>query len=179
MDTYAEYPQFRYSACVSDSVAACPDRSPQGYWSAEDTALNVTNLSQKYKMQILSVAVDGPEAAFAVNGAVILAPGETRALPLKGTLPAVSLTTADITVNYSLVNSITPLGSRTMTFTLMNGDPPAYDAGTPYTAALQKTAFDKAVPDGLARFTAHSGFFDFIKMILNSIIAVLRSVRIR
>ena len=179
VDTYAEYPQFKYSACVSDAVTATLDRSPQGYWSAADTALAVTNLSQKYKMQILSVSVDGAEAAFAVDGVVTLAPGETRALPLKGTLPAASLTTADVTINYSLIGSATPLGSRTLTFTVMNGEPPAYHADAPYTAALYKTAFDKAVPDGLAGFVDHSSFFDFIKMIVNSMLAVLRAVWIR
>ena len=173
------YPQFRYSSSLNYAVTATLDHSPQGYWTGEDTALTVTNLSGKYKMQLTSIAVDGVDAAFAVKGVVTLEPGASYTAPLKGSLPAVSLTTADITVNYSLLGCATPLGSRTLTFTVMNGDPPAYDDAAPYTAALHQTGFDKAVPGGLEQAVDHSGFFDFLKMIVNSLLAMLRALFIR
>ena len=66
-------------------------------------------------------------------------------------------------------------GSRTMTFTVMNGEAPAFDAASPYAAALYKTAFDKAVPDCMEHIVDHSGVFDFLKMIVNSMLAILRS----
>ncbi|MBQ6119544.1 MAG: hypothetical protein IJK98_09955, partial [Clostridia bacterium] len=74
MNVYTDpaYPQFRYSSSVNYAVTATLDRSPQGYWSGEDTALTVTNLSQKYKMQLISVSVDGVDAAFGVKGIVSL-----------------------------------------------------------------------------------------------------------
>ena len=170
------FPQFKYSSSLNYAVTASLDRSPQGYWSGQDTALTVTNLSQKYKMRLLSIAVDGIDAAFAVKGSVVLAPGESYTAPLKGSVPEVSLTTADITVNYALTGCATPLGSRTLTFTLMNGEPPAYDAASTYTAALHETAFDQAVPDGLADRIDRSGLFDFLKMVLNSLLAFFRSL---
>ncbi|MBQ6066293.1 MAG: alpha/beta fold hydrolase [Clostridia bacterium] len=177
MNVYTDpaYPQFRYSSSVNYAVTATLDRSPQGYWSGEDTALTVTNLSQKYKMQLISVSVDGVDAAFGVKGIVSLEPGASCTVPVKGALPAVSLTTADITVNYSLIGCATPLGSRTLTFTVMNGDAPAFDDAAPYTAALHKTAFDKVVPNGMERTVDRSGIFDFLKMIINSMLAILRS----
>ena len=177
-DVYADpaYPQFKYSSSLNYAVTAAPDRSPQGYLSGDDTALTVTNLSQKYKMQLLSISVDGIDAGFGVKGIVTLEPGASYTAPLKGTVPATSLTTADITINYSLIGSATALGSRTMTFTVMNGDPPAYDEASPYTAALHKTSFDKLVPDGVRLIIDHSALFDFLKMIFNSILAVFRTL---
>ena len=91
-------------------------------------------------MRLLSVSVDGVDAAFELKSGLTLAPGEAVSLPLKKAIPEISLTTADITVNYYLEDSKTPFGSRTLTFTLMNGDAPDYDAAAPYTDALQKTA---------------------------------------
>lgn len=175
--TYEEFPQFQYCASPDYAVTATLDRSPQGYWSGDDTALTVTNLSQKYTMRLISVSVDGIDAAFELKTPVSLAPGASCALPLKGSIPAVSLQTADITLNYSLVKSVTPLGSRTLTFTLMNGAAPAYDAAAPYTGALHETAFDQLVPDVMEGVTAHSGFFDFLKMIVNSMLAILRTFK--
>ena len=57
----------------------------------------------------------------------------------------------------------------------MNGDAPAFDDAAPYTAALHKTAFDKVVPNGMERTVDRSGIFDFLKMIINSMLAILRS----
>ncbi len=172
--TYAEYPQFKYSSCVNYSVTASLDRSPQGYWSSEDSALTVTNLSQKYKMRLISVGVEGADAAFDVKKLIYIAPGGSYTLPMRGSIPAVSLTTADITVNYSLVGSVTPRGSRTLTFTLCNGEAPAYNAEAPFTAALRETAFDRKVPAGMDTLLKRTGTYDFLKMLVDSMLTVLR-----
>lgn len=173
--SYADYPQFQYSAAPNYAVDAAPDRSPQGYLNSDDTALIVTNLSQKYKMRLISVSVEGIDVSFDVKGLVYLAPGESVTLPLRGTAPAVSLTTADITLNYSLLGSATPLGSRTLTFTVMNGAPPAYDASAPYAPALRETDFDKNVLGGMGDFLNRTGVYDFLKMIVNSLRTVFRT----
>ena len=177
--TYPAYPQFKYSSSLNYTVTAAMDRSPQGYWTGEDGSLIVTNLSQEHKMRLISVCVDGIDAAFGVKGLVYLEPGESVSLPVLGNIPSVSLTTADITANYSLIGCATPLGSRTLTFTVMNGDPSHYDDSAPYTAALHETAFDMVVPDRIDRFVDHSAVFDFLKMIINSMLAILRALFIR
>lgn len=175
--SFAEYPQFRYSSSLNYSVFATLDHSPQGYWSGEDTALTVTNLSQKYNMRLISISVEGIDAAFDLKKPVSLAPGGSCTVPLRGSIPAVSLTTADITLNYSLVKNITPLGSRTLTFTLMNGPAPAYNAAAPYARALHETAFDQLVPDAVEGCVDRSTVFDFLKMIFNSMLAMLRTLK--
>ena len=172
--TYAEFPQFKYSSCVNYSVTASLDRSPQGYWSGEDTALTVTNLSQKYKMRLVSVSVEGADAAFDVKKLIYIAPGESYTLPLRGSIPAVSLTTADITVNYTLIGSVTPRGSRTLVFTLLGGEAPAYNAEAPYAPALRETVFDRSVPEGMDTLLERLGIYDFLKMLVDSMLTVLR-----
>ena len=175
--TYEEFPQFKYSSSLNYSVTACLDHSLQGYWNAEDTALTVTNLSQKYKMNLISIAVDGIDAAFDIKKPVYLEPGESYTVPIRGSIPAVSLTTADITVNYSLIGSVTPLGSRTLVFTVMNGEPPVYSDTEPYTAAFHQTAFDKTVPNGMDRVLERICVFDFLKMIVNSLLTLLKTLK--
>ena len=176
MYSYREYPQFKYSTNRNYSVTATLDQTPEGYWTAADSALIITNLSEKYRMRLISVSVDGIDAAFDVKTPVYLKPGESCTLPLRGSIPETSLTTADITVNYSLIGSITPLGSRTLVFTLTNGAPPAYDPAAPYTGALHETAFERSVPAGVDTALAHIGVFDFLKMLFNSLCAVLRTL---
>ena len=139
--------------------------------------MTVTNLSQKYEMRLISVSVDGIDAAFDVKESVSLAPGASYTVPLRGSIPPVSLTTADITINYALVKSVTPLGSRTLVFTLMNGAAPAYNSAAPYTRAFQKTAFDQSVPNGMTGVLERVGIFDFLKMIIKSLVTILRTFK--
>ena len=181
--TYKEFPQFKYSSCLIYSVTAALDHSPQGYWSREDTALTVTNLSQKYKMRLISISVDGISspydegASFDVKGLVSLDPGTSYTVPIRGMIPAVSAKTVDITINYSMNGSATPLGTRTLVFTLTNGRAPAYDASKPYTDALHETGFDKRVEGGMDDVLERLGILDFLKMIVNSILAMFCTLR--
>ena len=179
--TYEEFPQFKYSSCMIYSVTASLDHSPQGYWSKEDTALTVTNLSQKYKMRLISISVDGIGApfdtGFDVKGIVNIEPGESYTVPMRDSVPSVSAKTADITITYSLSGSKTPLGTRTLVFTLTGGKAPKYDEAKPYTDALHETGFDKRVEGGMDDVLKRLGIFEFFKMIVNSILAMFRTLR--
>ena len=174
--TYKEYPQFKYATNVNYSALAAFNSSPEGYISADDTSITVTNLSKKYKMRLISVAVDGADIRFDVPAFTYLEPQESVTLPIKGELPRQSLVTADVTVDYMLIGSVTPRGSRTMVFTVMNGDAPAYDANAPYAPALHETAFEKGMSDSTRAFLEKTGLFDLLKMIINSIITVIASL---
>ncbi len=178
--TYKQFPQFKYSSNRNYSVTATLDQSPQGYWTSADTALVVTNLSHKYKMRITSITVEGVDARFDVKKPVFLDPQASCTFEMSGSIPSGSLTTADITVNYSLIGSITPLGSRTLVFTRLNGAPiTAYDSANPYTAAYRETAFEKGVSDSAQTFLRRTGVFDFLKMIVNSLLTIMRIFRIK
>lgn len=130
--TYREFPQFHADTNRSQSVFAQFNSSVEGYVSSDDNALCVTNLSKKYKMIVLSVSCSGMDIKFdkAVFGKA-LAAGESVEIPFSGNVPEISRTTTDITVNYLLIGSVTPIGSRTLTFTIMNGEAPEFDIDNP------------------------------------------------
>ena len=177
--TYSDYPQFKYSSNVNYSATAVLDHSPQGYWTGDDTALNVTNLSQKYKMQLISITVDGADATFDIKKTIYLEPQESVTIPMGGTIPEISLTTTDITINYSLIGSATPLGSRTLVFTLMNGEAVPYDIASPYAPAYQQTVFDNSTPGFMRDILKRLGFLELLKMLFNSMVTVLRTFRLQ
>ncbi len=127
--------------------------------------------------QMQYVQPDMTVAAFDLKGRVELEPGGSCVLPVRGVLPGVGGITADITVNYSLNGSVTPLGARTLVFTMTNGKAPVYDKRQPYTDALRKTEFDRRVEGGTGDTLQSLGIFDFLKMIFNAVIAAFRSLR--
>jgi len=177
--TYPEFPQFKYSSNRNYSVTCDFNASSQGYWTADDTSLTITNLSYKYPMRLVSVTVDGADVRFDIKNVVYIKPQESYTLKMTGTLPEVSLTTADITINYALLGSVTPAGSRTMVFTIMNGPCAEYDEGSPYTSSFRDTFFDKAVSDNMRDFLEKTGLYDWLKMIFNSLITILKTFGIR
>lgn len=177
--TDSAFPQFKYSSNRNYSVTAALDQSPQGYWTAQDGALTVTNLSHKYKMHLISISVDGVPVRFDVKTPVYIDPQGSYSVKMDGAIPAESLTTADITINYSLLGSITPIGSRTLVFTLMNGAAAPYDENNPYTAMYHDTPFDNGMRDATRTFLEKTGLFDFLKMIINSMLTILRTFRMK
>ncbi len=180
MDVFSDpaFPQFKYSSNRNYSVTAAPYHSAQGYLSAEDTAITITNLSHKYKMRLISVSVEGADVSFDVKGLVYLDPQESVSIPMRGDLPKESLTTVDITIDYTLLGSITPRGSRTLVFTLMNGTPASYNANSPYAPAYHETAFEQNLSGQMQTALKKLGLFDWLKMLINSFLTILRTIRI-
>lgn len=163
--SYEEYPQFRYSFNPCYTVYAEFDHSVPGFVNEEDTSLNLTNLSAKNVLQIKSVNCYGTDLQFDVKPFTFLKPGETVCIKVKGDLPKISGTTADITVNYVLLGNITPYGSRTMTFTISNGK--NVEKGEGYTSLHSGTPFDNSLSENGIVFLKKSGLFDLLKMIYN------------
>ena len=141
--SFKEYPQFHYSMNVCDSVYAEFNSSVPGYIGAEDTSLIITNLSKKNNMQIASVSVDGIDIRFDLTKYALktIAPGESIEVKFSGTLPKVSLTTANIKISYVLIGSVTPVNERNLTFTVMNGESKEYDFENPYTSLENNGGF--------------------------------------
>ncbi|MBP9988141.1 MAG: hypothetical protein KBT46_01445 [Ruminococcus sp.] len=133
-----EFPQFHADTNRCQAVGAKFNNSVEGYVNSEDTALVVSNLSKKYSMRIVSVSCDGMNIDFEKTPFREIPAGESIEIPFTGNIPSVSRTTSSVTVNYILVGSVTPVGSRTLSFTIMNGDMPDYDTENP-TVSTQKT----------------------------------------
>ncbi len=162
-----EFPQFMYSTNVCHSVAFAFDNSKNGSLCDEDTALKITNLSEKYKMQIVSVTCVGADMDFDVACRTYLKPGETIELAIAGKIPEMSYSTVDISVNYTLIGDIIYQGERTLSFTVMNGNAPDYDVNSPYTTEKYETDFEKATINSVEELLEKIGLFDLIKMLFN------------
>ncbi len=173
------FPQFKYSTNRNYSVIASFDSSPEGYWTANDRTLTVTNLSHKYTMRLISVSIDGADAVIPLKKPIYIDPQGSCTLEYIGTPPEMSLTTADITINYSLIGSVTPIGSRTLVFTVMNGAPAAYDANAPFAQANRTTQFEKNLSDSAVTVMKKTGIFDWLKMVINSLFAIIKSVTLK
>lgn len=171
--TYEEFPQFKYSTNRCYSAAASFDSSAEGYWNPEDTKLIVKNLSHEYKMNLSSVYCAGADINFKTHGEIWLDPQESAEISFSGSLPEESLRTADITLNYMLLGSITPYGCRTITFTICSGEEAVYDDNVPFVNAKQITAFDKSINGLTAKLLEKTGLFDWLRMIFNSLAAIL------
>ena len=58
----------------------------------------------------------------------------------------------------------------------MNGNAPEYDSSQPYAEAYNKTLFDNIIPNKVKNYFDRFGILDFLKMIINSVIAFFRSL---
>ena len=129
--TFREFPQFHADTNRCQSVSAQFNSSVEGYVSSDDTSLVVTNCSKKYDMRIVSVSCNGMDINFDCSFMKDIPTGGSIEIPFKGDIPEVSRTTAQVTVNYILVGALTPIGARTLDFTVMNGDLPLFDSENP------------------------------------------------
>lgn len=168
--SFCEFPQFKYSTNVCHSVSAAFDNSKDGYWSSNDKVLIITNLSDKYDLKLLSVNCYGVDADFEIPCGTILAPHESIEINFSAELPELSMVTADIAINYYLCNSLTPQGVRELTFTVINGENAQYNSSKPFDTLKHNTEFDNAfTSDFIKNILIKSGWFDYIKMLINLI----------
>ncbi len=172
VNTYDEYPQFRYSTNICYTVDFYFNKSSKGCLSDNDSYLTLTNLSEKYDLSILSVEAYGAELSFDLPINTVLKPGESVNISFRSILPDKSYKTVDIAVSYLLVGSITPQGERNLTFTVMNGECPEYDENNPYSLAKYDTCFEKLTSDILEDLLRKAGLFDYLKMMFNLFISI-------
>ncbi len=134
LDVYSssDYPQFHISASKSQKIHAAFNNTPEGYISADDDSIIISNTSTS-TMYISGIQSEDFSLKFDYIDTVI-DPGESKELSFTGELPDVSLTILKISVSYVLLtgSNITPIGSREFTFTIMNGEAPEYDESNPY-----------------------------------------------
>lgn len=164
----AEYPQFHATTNKSHSVHAAFNNSTEGYTDSKDTAVVIKNLSEKYKMKIMSVSARGVDIRF--NDSVftkVLEPGESVEIGFKGELPAVSKANFDLVVDYVLVGSPTPMGERLFNFTIMNGAAAEYDSEKPFVDADLSSDFNKHLDDKTNVILKKTGINSLFEMIYN------------
>lgn len=122
-----DYPQFHYTTNPSNTVLASFDSSVEGFVSTEDTKLIISNECKENRVKIIAVTFDGCDLEVNLNGAEALNPGEKLELTVSGTLPEKSKTIITATVTYISLDSITPFGQRTFSYTVISGEKAEYD----------------------------------------------------
>ena len=159
----AEYPQFHATTNSSHSVWAAFDVSKEGYVSSEDTSLVIKNLSTERKMIVTAVDVEGADINLHFKPFTLKA-GESKEIPVKGEIPAVSLKNFEVNVSY-FFESFTPIGGRTFDFTLMNGEAVSYDENNPFVKADESFRIDIVVDEDVKNILTK----DFVSSLLSFI----------
>ena len=126
------YPQFHTTTNNSSSLYATFDAGVEGYLDSDDKYLIITNVTNDSDIEIYSVSFNGVNIKVEDFISEKIKAGESIRLQLEGDIPEVSLVRGSITINYITCGSYTPIGIETFDFTVMNGEPVAYDSSKPY-----------------------------------------------
>lgn len=131
----AAFPQFHAASDRSNAVHAKFDNSAEGYVSAGDSAIIIRNTTLNSDINIYAVKAQGIDIKFEKFDVKTIKAGQSVKISFSGELPEESLKRASVTVYYLAAGSVTPVGSRTFDFTVMNGNAVDYDESKPYSDA--------------------------------------------
>ncbi len=166
--TSEDYPQFHTSSNPCFAVWAAFDNSTEGYLSSDDKALILRNLTWKdRKLVVMGITCDGMDLDFDLKPFTVINPDESISVPFSGEIPAKSNSLVSITVSYGTVGSVTPIGERTIYFTLMNGEKPEYAGGT--VSAAPKTPLDNSFFSFMGGFLKKLGIYKFVSMMFTMV----------
>lgn len=171
--TYKEFPQFHADTNRCQAVFAHFNNSVEGYVSQADNTLVVENCSKKYPLRIISVSCGGMELDFENSFLKEIAVGEKIEIPFKGEIPCVSGVKTEITVNYVQPGALTPIGSRTFDFTVMNGEKVGFDSENPIAASNSP---QDSMLDMILSFIPQRGIQKLIIMVYNALKALVFNI---
>ena len=138
--------------------------------SDDDTSLVVTNRSTKSNMTILAIktnlGIEFDNLAF-----TSIAPGESVEIEFTGTLPEASAVKREVYISYLLDNNITPLGERTLSFTVMNGSKAQFDSENPFAPLKAKTDLESFVGDIADGVLENLGIKKIVSILVNIVTA--------
>ncbi len=159
-----EFPQFHYSTNASHTVHASFDGCRDGFIEGTPEKIVVMNTCANSTVSVVAVECDGMDLKFDVNPLVTLAPGETMEIPFAGEIPTVSGTTASVTVYYAM-DTVTPIGYRTQTFKIDNGESVELQEG--FADLEPTTPFDSVINNNISAILRTFGLKEFAAMIYN------------
>lgn len=168
-DVYSnkDFPQFKYSTNASHTVHFGFGGCNEGIVSDKAESLVVTNVCANSTVRIIAVESDGIDLQFDVDPSEKLEPGERTEIPFTGEIPEVSGQVVNVTVYYAM-DTVTPIGYRTQTFRILNGE--LVETVEGYEDTEAKTAFDNFIDvnvDSLLRSLGLKEIFSMIFSIIN------------
>ncbi len=143
--SFKEYPQFHATTNIAHSIHAAFDNCTEGYLTSDATELVVTNLSESKPITVLAANVYGADVELGFFP-ILLLPGKSASIKIKGDIPEVSRKNFEISLSY-VIGSLTLVGERTFEFTLMNGEAAEYDAENPLVDADPVPEIDNVLKD--------------------------------
>ena len=171
--TYEEFPQFHADTNRCQAVFAHFNNSVEGYVSQTDNTLVVENCSKKYPLRLVSVSCGGMELDFDNSFLKEIPVGGKIEIPFKGEIPCASGIKTEVTVNYVQVGAVTPIGSRTFDFTVMNGEKVSFDSENPI---VESNSPQDSLLDLILRFIPQLGMQKLVTMIYNTLKALVFNI---
>ena len=171
--TYEEFPQFHADTNRCQAVFAHFNNSVEGYVSQTDNTLVVENCSKKYPLRLVSVSCGGMELDFDNSFLKEIPVGGKIEIPFKGEIPCASGVKTEVTVNYVQVGAVTPIGSRTFDFTVMNGEKVSFDSENPI---VSSNSPQDSLLDFILKFISQPGMQKLITMLYNTLKALILNI---
>ena len=125
-------------------------------------------------MKVVSVLFAGADLTCKPPRFTYIQPGETLTVPFEGALPETDRTTLDVAVTFMLIGSVTPLNTKTYTFTVQNGSPAVYDETAPFMAAQYPSALEASMPANAFAAVKKSGMLDVFILFFNIFVGMLQ-----
>lgn len=170
----ADYPQFHVSTNANNCIYAYFDNSAEGQVSSADEYLCIENISKENVLTVSSVEFCGAPLKVNAIDLPAIEPGKTLRLKLSGNLPEESLRLMQVNIDYYCDGRIlTPNGSRTFNFTVMNGEPVVYDETEPFVPADFTSRFETALGEDTVDTLTGLGLVTFIKFFYDWFMAIM------
>lgn len=177
-DVYADeaYPQFHSTTNNSASIYVTFDNGSEGYLDSADKYLLITNVTTNSVIDVYSVTFNGIDIDVEEFMVKTLNAGKTIKLKLEGDVPEVSLVRGSVTIDYLTYGSVTPIGTQTFDFTIMNGNAAEYDASNPYSDVNFVADIDASEEVNNSPFasiiSAFKRFLDYIRKFIDLITSI-------
>lgn len=171
--TYKEFPQFHVDTNRCQAVFAHFNQSVEGYVSQADNTLVFENCSKKYPLRLISVSCGGMELDFDNSFLKEIPVGGKIEIPFKGEIPCASGVKTEVTVNYVQSGAVTPIGSRTFDFTVMNGEKVSFDSENPIVASNSP---QDSLLVFILKFITQLGMQKLVTMIYNTLKALVFNI---
>ncbi len=168
-DVYSNeaYPQFHVSTNRSNTVYGYFKNNKDGYVGGDYGTFVIENLSNEHSLRITAINVEGAPVSVNMSGFPVIEPGEKIEIPVTGELPEISGKLMQVSIDYyEDGNILLPVGSRTLDFTIMNGERVEYNESEPF-ADRNYVSLADSVLDGKEDTLKEHGVYSIVAFFID------------
>ncbi len=160
-----DFPQFEYSNNPYCNLHIRFNKSLTGYLSAEDSALEIKNISDENHIKILSVKSYGVKLDFDLSDSGFLSPDEKISVGFSGDIPETYAKAVRIKICYIELGSVNPFCVTDFNITVNNGDVVSRNDG--FVTAEFEEDFRNSVSDSFYDFLVKTSLRQFAECVYN------------